>query len=67
MAQAITRGTETILLFEDEAELRELAKEVLEAAGYTVLEAAAAADAMLIARRHAGVSELCSPMSPCRA
>ncbi len=58
VAQAIPRGTETILLVEDEAELRELAKEVLEHAGYTVLEAAAAADAMLMARRHAGVIEL---------
>jgi two-component system, cell cycle sensor histidine kinase and response regulator CckA len=51
-------GTGTILLVEDEAEVRDLAREVLERAGYTVLEAHVPADALLIARRHVGIIDL---------
>ncbi len=51
-------GTETILLVEDEAEVRGVTREVLEGFGYTVLEAAQATDAMLIARRHVGMIDL---------
>jgi signal transduction histidine kinase len=36
---AKSRGTETILLVEDEGDVRELTREILEMAGYTVLEA----------------------------
>ena len=36
---ASLRGTETILLVEDEHPLRELTRNLFEAAGYTVLEA----------------------------
>jgi nitrogen-specific signal transduction histidine kinase/CheY-like chemotaxis protein len=52
------RGTETILLVEDETEVRNLAREVLAGLGYTVLEAASAADAILIAQRHVGLIDL---------
>jgi PAS domain S-box-containing protein len=48
------RGTETILLVEDEDEVRELAREILEAYGYTVFQARQPAEAMLIAERHPG-------------
>jgi CheY-like chemotaxis protein len=52
------RGTETILLVEDEAEVRSVTREVLEDFGYTVLEAAEATDALLIARRRVGMIDL---------
>jgi two-component system cell cycle sensor histidine kinase/response regulator CckA len=42
----IARGSETILLVEDEDEVRTVARRVLTEAGYTVLEAANAADAI---------------------
>ena len=47
-------GTETILLVEDEEQVRDLARRVLERVGYTVLAAADAESAMAIADRRAG-------------
>ncbi|HEY6553443.1 MAG TPA: PAS domain S-box protein, partial [Vicinamibacteria bacterium] len=46
------RGTETILLVEDEGPLREIAREILEAHGYRVLDAPGANEAIEIARSH---------------
>jgi PAS domain S-box-containing protein len=43
------RGTETVLLVEDQASLRSLSREILEKLGYTVLTAAHAEEAMRIA------------------
>jgi two-component system cell cycle sensor histidine kinase/response regulator CckA len=48
------RGAETILLVEDEASLRGLVRECLEAAGYTVLEARHGVEALEISDRHPG-------------
>jgi PAS domain S-box-containing protein len=45
-------GTETILLVEDEPELRELTRSVLVARGYSVMEAAGPADAQRLAEEH---------------
>jgi two-component system, cell cycle sensor histidine kinase and response regulator CckA len=49
-----SRPTETILLVEDEEHVRELARRVLERAGYTVLAAPDAEAATAIADRHPG-------------
>src|SRR3972149_2150901 len=46
-------GAETILLVEDEDEVRALAREVLEQSGYTVLAASGPAEALGIVERHA--------------
>jgi PAS domain S-box-containing protein len=51
-------GTETILLVEDEANLRYLARQYLEKQGYRVIEAADGAVAMQIAVAHEGVIHL---------
>jgi two-component system cell cycle sensor histidine kinase/response regulator CckA len=56
--QRARRGTETILLTEDDDEVRTLARETLELSGYTVLEAANPADALRVAVQHSGVIHL---------
>jgi len=52
------RGTETILLVEDDAALRRLTRTTLASHGYTVFEAGDAAEALAVAERHAGRIEL---------
>jgi PAS domain S-box-containing protein len=52
------RGSETLLLVEDEDAVRALARHVLTACGYTVLEAADGRDAVQVAERHAGSIDL---------
>jgi DNA-binding NtrC family response regulator len=51
-------GTETILLVEDDAGLRSLAKTVLEAGGYLVLDARFGEEALWVADRHEGQIDL---------
>ena len=50
---AIT-GSETILVVEDEAEIRGIVRRVLETEGYTILEAATPGGALAEARQHSG-------------
>jgi signal transduction histidine kinase/CheY-like chemotaxis protein len=48
------RGSETVLLAEDEERVRKLARKALESYGYQVLEAANGGAALLICERHQG-------------
>jgi len=54
VAAAIPRGSETLLLVEDEDGVRELVAEWLGSHGYRVLAAASGAEAVELARRHDG-------------
>jgi PAS domain S-box-containing protein len=50
----VRRGAETLLLVEDEEDVRGLARDVLVESGYTVLEAATAEEAVRICEEHEG-------------
>lgn len=52
--EAAARGTETVLLVEDEEPVRNLTREFLSSKGYRVLEAAAGQDALRVAASHTG-------------
>ena len=52
--EKIAGGTETILIAEDEPDLRELARIFLEGYGYKVLEAASAEQAIQMAEAFGG-------------
>ena len=52
------RGSETILLVEDEELVRSLERKVLEASGYTVLEAHNVSHALELAQSHHGIIDL---------
>ena len=54
----LPRGTETILLVEDETAVRMVARRMLEALGYTVREAASAAEALRIVEAEEGRVDL---------
>jgi PAS domain S-box-containing protein len=56
--QRVEPGTETILVVEDEANLRALARQFLEKQGYKVIDAADGAVAMQIAVAHEGMIHL---------
>ncbi len=51
-------GVETILLVEDEDTVRDLTRDILEAHGYTVLEARHGAEALRISEQHSGAIDL---------
>jgi two-component system cell cycle sensor histidine kinase/response regulator CckA len=54
----VLRGTETVLLTEDEQDVREVAREFLESAGYKVLQAPSGEAALGLAEEHAGAIDL---------
>jgi len=56
--ELVQRGGGTVLLVEDDDQLRRLAHRALAGQGYTVLEAERGATALDIARRHKGVIDL---------
>ncbi|MGP8200345.1 MAG: response regulator [Limisphaerales bacterium] len=53
-AGPLPRGTETVLIVEDEPSLRHLARDILQAQGYEVLRASNGLHAMFVAREHKG-------------
>jgi two-component system cell cycle sensor histidine kinase/response regulator CckA len=53
-AVAASKGTETILMAEDEDSVRRLVRDVLKANGYTVIDAPDGESALRFAERHAG-------------
>jgi len=55
---SLARGTETVLLAEDEQDVREVTREFLESAGYTVLEAPGGDAALEISGAHSGTIDL---------
>ncbi len=54
----VPRGSETVLLAEDEQDVREVAREFLESAGYTVMEAQDGNEALRLAEQGAGKIDL---------
>ena len=52
--QSISTGTKTVLVVEDEPMVRILARHILEAIGYNVLEAGSGGEAMEICKDHEG-------------
>jgi two-component system cell cycle sensor histidine kinase/response regulator CckA len=54
----VPRGTETVLLSEDEQDVREVAREFLESGGYTVIEAQNGADALRLGMAYEGKIDL---------
>jgi two-component system cell cycle sensor histidine kinase/response regulator CckA len=55
---SLPRGTESILLLEDQESVRELAREALRTHGYNILEASDGSDALRVAESHQSTIEL---------
>ncbi len=54
LSAAVARGTETVLLAEDEELVRKFVRSILEKSGYTVLEAHHGSEALRVALQHPG-------------
>jgi two-component system cell cycle sensor histidine kinase/response regulator CckA len=62
-SETITQSAETLLLVDDEPMVREVAAQILSQQGYTVLEAASAAEALHLARESAPIHLLITDLS----
>jgi PAS domain S-box-containing protein len=58
LAKLAPHGTETILLVEDEEQVRQVAQQILTTLGYTVLPATNGQEALAVARQHSGTIDL---------
>jgi PAS domain S-box-containing protein len=58
IAPGLRRGHETVLLVEDEGQVRAVARSILRRHGYEVIEASNAGEALLYCERHTGVIHL---------
>jgi two-component system, cell cycle sensor histidine kinase and response regulator CckA len=58
VALTTLRGSETILLVEDEVQVRAVARGILERQGYAVIEAQSGAEAILACKQHGGAIDL---------
>ncbi len=58
VSDELPKGTETILLVEDEEAVRSLTRQILEMCGYTVLEAANGKDALVVCENNPGRIDL---------
>jgi CheY-like chemotaxis protein len=58
LSARLPKGTETILVVEDEKAVRRLAREVLASRGYTVLEASHGEEALRVVAKHVGPIDL---------
>jgi signal transduction histidine kinase len=56
--EELMRGTETVLLVEDEADVRQLSSEILKTCGYTVLETGDPLEALMIGEQRNGAIDL---------
>ncbi|MBN1610631.1 MAG: response regulator [Polyangiaceae bacterium] len=56
--RAMARGTETVLVVEDEDAVRRIAERILRGAGYRVLSASGGGDALLLCEKHRGAVDL---------
>ena len=56
--KTVAKGTETILLVEDEASILKMTRIMLESKGYTILSAATPSEAMEKAKNHSGTIDL---------
>jgi CheY-like chemotaxis protein len=56
--KAVPPGTETVLLVEDEESVRQMAQEILQLSGYSVLDACNGSEAVKVSEQHKGLIDI---------